>query len=56
VLRERIGWVDGRPRSLRAVAAAHGLSRDVVRRVEDEAREMLRGLSQLDGLRGWLEA
>ncbi len=56
VLRDRVGWVDGRPRSIRTVAATHGLSRDVVRRVEDEAREMLRGLPVLHGLRDWLEA
>jgi len=56
VLRERVGWGDGRPQSIRTVARTHGISRDVAHRIENEAWQMLRQLPQVDGLRDWLGA
>ena len=53
LLRDRVGWADGTPRSLRSVAAARGWSRDVARRIEHEARDMLRRLPQMEGLQEW---
>ncbi len=55
VLRQRVGWSDGQPRGVQAVAAAHGISRDTVRRLEDEGRAMLREQAQLYALRDWVD-
>jgi RNA polymerase primary sigma factor len=45
-----VGWDGGGPRSRRAVAEATGISRDVVQRLEAEAREMLRAMPVVAGL------
>jgi RNA polymerase primary sigma factor len=50
VIAALVGWHDGRPRSRRAVAEATGLSRDVVQRIEAEARELLRAMPTVAGL------
>jgi RNA polymerase primary sigma factor len=50
----RLGW-SGPPQSLRSAAKAQGISRDVARRIEQEARDMLRRLPQVVGLRDWIE-
>ncbi len=55
VLRERVGWFDGQPRGVQAVAVAHGISRDAVRRLESEGRAMLREQAQLAALRDWVD-
>ena len=50
VITALVGWPDGRPRSRRAVADASGLSRDVVQRLETEARDLLSAMPMLAGL------
>jgi len=55
VLAARVGWRDGRPRSLRAVAEEHGLGRDVVQRLETEALALLRAMPLVGPLTGWLD-
>ena len=50
VIAALVGWPDGRPRSRRAVADETGLSRDVVQRLETEARNLLRAMPTLAGL------
>ena len=45
-----VGWDGGGPRSRRAVAEITGLSRDVVQRLETEARELLRAMPLVAGL------
>jgi RNA polymerase primary sigma factor len=50
----RLGW-SGPPQSLRSAAKAQGISRDVARRIEQEARDILGRLPQVVGLRDWIE-
>ncbi len=50
VIAALVGWYDGQPRSRRAVAETTGLSRDVVQRLENEARTLLRSMPMLAGL------
>ncbi len=54
VVAARVGWGDGRPRSVRAVADQSGLGRDVVHRLEAEAHAMLRAMPGVAPLTGWL--
>ena len=56
VLAARVGWSDGRPRSVRAVADETGLGRDVVQRLEAEALALLRAMPLVGPLGGWLDA
>ncbi len=56
VLAARVGWRDGRPRSVRAVADETGLGRDVVQRLETEALALLRAMPGVGPLTGWLGA
>jgi len=55
VLAARVGWPAGDPLSQRAVSAAFGISRDVVRRVEAQAHQMLRDMPQVTDLASWLD-
>ncbi len=54
LLCRRVGWDDGVPQTLRSLADERGISREMARQMERDAREMLRRLVQVDGLEEWL--
>lgn len=56
LLLERVGWADGTPRSLRELSAEWGISRDLVRRMELDAYDMLRRAPQVEALDGWFSS
>lgn len=55
VLAARVGWDGGPARSQRVVADDFGVSRDVIRRIEAEARMLLRAMPQVADLAGWFD-
>ena len=54
VLIERFGLGSDEPRTLQALAAEFGLSRERIRQIEKGALERVRGLAEREGLRGHL--